>query len=105
VKPTSKEWKQMKDDWDNNLDTLFDEYELDENQTAIPLRRLLDEAISSKDYKKYYMARVTLTQLSHLFIKNGDDEPAVEKPSDTERAVKRAKQVGAPMAPKSLPRR
>jgi hypothetical protein len=103
MKPTSKEWKPMEEDQDGGIDTFLEEYELNDNPTALTLRRLLGEAFSSKDAQKYNGARVALNRVANLWIgdedEDDDDEPAMEQPSDT------AKEIGAPMAPNVLPRR
>lgn len=93
----------MKEDQGEGLDKFIDGHELNDNPTALTLRRLLGEAFSSKDVQKSNGARIALNQPANLLIgdedEDEDDEPAVKNPSDT------AKEIGAPMASNVLPRR
>jgi hypothetical protein len=90
MKPTSKEWKPMKEDQDGGIDTFLEEYELNDNPTALTLRRLLGEAFSSKDAQKYNGARVALNRVANLWI-GDEDEDDDDKPAWSNRRTRRRK--------------
>ena len=48
-------------DQDEGLDKSFDECELNDNPTALTLRQLLGEPMSSRTYKRYHGTRVALS--------------------------------------------